>query len=176
MKSVRLILEILLVFLTNTVQADILSFDGSLTGLTTQGDTFFTQPAYTGQINYDTVIQAGSANFDQVLFNGFYLDIHDVALTQTGGTIHANGLWDWGVVSDNVPISWDWAITALSNGAISLALLDTDNDGTPGTAMTSGPFVGFTFAIEGVASPVPVPAAAWLFVSGLIGLLGVGWT
>ncbi len=39
----------------------------------------------------------------------------------------------------------------------------------------SGPKAGFTALIElsGIASPVPLPAAVWLFGSGLIGLLGV---
>jgi hypothetical protein len=70
--------------------------------------------------------------------------------------------------------------------------LDVDGDGVKGTAMTTGPFVGFTPAFTGAATitaicfgtldtaddctyapePVPVPAAVWLFGSGLIGLSG----
>ena len=85
----------------------------------------------------------------------------------------ADGLWDWGV-NINQTISWDWSLTALPGGATSLALLDTDGDGIPGIAFTSGPFLGFTMAIEGIASPVPLPAAVWLFGSGLLlGLIGI---
>lgn len=73
--------------------------------------------------------------------------------------------------------------------------LDADGDGILGTAMTSGPFAGFTPSFTGIATitaicfgelmypdnctyspapaPVPVPAAIWLFSSGLIGLLSL---
>ena len=172
MKNSRLLSGVLFTLLTNTAYADLFNFDGSLTIIDTLGNPVFTYPSYTGQIEYDTVTQTGSANFDPVMFK-LLLDIHDVALTQTGGTIHADGFWDWGV-SINQPISWDWSITALPGGATSLALLDTDGDGTPGIAFTSGPFIGFTMAIEGVASPVPLPATVWLFGSGLLlGLIGI---
>ena len=163
MKNIRLLSGVLFTLLTNTAYADLFNFDGSLTIIDTLGNPVFTYPSYTGQIEYDTVTQTGSANFDPASFK-LLLDIHDVALSQTGGTIHADGLWDWGV-NINQPISWDWSITALPGGATSLVLLDTDGDGTPGIALTSGPFPGFTMAIEGIASPVPLPAAVWLFGS-----------
>ncbi|BCO31790.1 hypothetical protein TspCOW1_18930 [Thiohalobacter sp. COW1] len=83
--------------------------------------------------------------------------------------------------------------------------LDADYDGILGTAMTQGPFIGFTPYFAGIAtvvevcvdeggllgsllctsipphleipkhppSAVPVPAAVWLFGSGLLGLVGV---
>ncbi|MHC5118397.1 MAG: VPLPA-CTERM sorting domain-containing protein, partial [Planctomycetota bacterium] len=55
-------------------------------------------------------------------------------------------------------------------------VLDGDNDGIPGNAMTSGPFPGITPAFYGTLTGqyvVPVPAAAWLFGSGLMGLIGI---
>ena len=54
--------------------------------------------------------------------------------------------------------------------------LDGDADGIPGTAMTAGPFAGFSpfFSINtDYSAPIPIPAAAWLFGSGLLGLVGV---
>jgi hypothetical protein len=41
--------------------------------------------------------------------------------------------------------------------------------------VVGGPFNGVTgnWTITGVVSAVPVPAAAWLFGSGLLGLVGV---
>ena len=43
--------------------------------------------------------------------------------------------------------------------------------------MENGPFPGFNAAFEltgaGLVSAVPVPAAVWLFGSGLVGLAGV---
>ncbi len=52
--------------------------------------------------------------------------------------------------------------------------VDIDGDGTLGTKMAAGPFKGIPVGFSGTAiSAVPVPAAAWLFGSGLVGLVGV---
>ena len=42
-----------------------------------------------------------------------------------------------------------------------------------GTPMVSGPFPGQAPSFNGIVSAVPVPAAVWLFGSGLIGLAGI---
>ena len=49
--------------------------------------------------------------------------------------------------------------------------VDMDSDGTLGTTMLEGPFAGSPVGFAGAV--VPVPAAVWLFGSGLIGLVGV---
>jgi len=52
----------------------------------------------------------------------------------------------------------------------------TINDAIGGTFMDNGPFIGFNanFDMTSVTmSAVPVPAAVWLFGSGLVGLAGV---
>jgi hypothetical protein len=55
----------------------------------------------------------------------------------------------------------------------------TGDDGVGGSPMDNGPFPGFNanFDITSVhvtsVSTVPVPAAVWLFGSGLLGLVGV---
>ena len=52
------------------------------------------------------------------------------------------------------------------------------SDGIGGIPMTSGPFPGFNVNFDFTAlhitsvSPIPLPAATWLFGSGLLGLLG----
>lgn len=53
---------------------------------------------------------------------------------------------------------------------------DWNGDGINGGGMIDGPFVGFNanFNVMGV-HPIPVPAAAWLFGSGLMGLVGAVW-
>jgi len=59
------------------------------------------------------------------------------------------------------------------------ASIDTnmDSDTYSGTKMIDGPFVGQSanFNVNGIVAqaPVPVPAAAWLLGSGLLGLIGV---
>lgn len=57
------------------------------------------------------------------------------------------------------------------------------DDGIAGSPMIDGPFMGLNLTLDigsgnslhvtGVPSAVPVPAAVWLFGSGLIGLIGV---
>ena len=50
---------------------------------------------------------------------------------------------------------------------------DPDGNGTAGTGMVDGPFKGFNATFNIRPQVVPVPAAAWLMGSGLLGLIGV---
>jgi len=60
-----------------------------------------------------------------------------------------------------------------------LSSADPDGDGIMGTPMaTGGPFAGFNANFNASMTgspdaPVPVPAAVWLFGSGLLGLVGI---
>ena len=109
---------------------------------------------------YDT---AGNYTFD----TGSGVYSVDLAEGYTLGHI----LFNWGAVSaiDVVNI-WD------ANGDS----IDVDGDGVPGLAMIDGAFVGFNanFSVNAASyevnpAVVPVPAAVWLFGSGLLGLVGV---
>lgn len=86
-------------------------------------------------------------------------------------------LFDWGTTTNIDVINiWD------ANGNS----VDIDGDGIAGWGMLDGAFIGFNanFTVDpgsalpvqsyaGAASVVPVPAAVWLFGSGLLGLVGV---
>jgi len=50
---------------------------------------------------------------------------------------------------------------------------DVDGDGILGLGMVDGPFPGFNANFNMTTSEVPVPAAVWLFGSGLVGLAGI---
>ena len=52
-----------------------------------------------------------------------------------------------------------------------LTSIDWDGNGIAGAAMIDGPFQGFNANFN--VNAVPVPAAVWLFGSGLLGLIGV---
>jgi hypothetical protein len=61
-----------------------------------------------------------------------------------------------------------------------LASVDGNGDGIMGVPMTpDGPWNGFSWNfnanLTAIPDPVPVPAAAWLFGSGLLGLFGVAY-
>jgi hypothetical protein len=66
--------------------------------------------------------------------------------------------------------------TEYHNGGV----LISGDDGIGGSPMDNGPFVGFSanfdmtsMTLASVVPAVPVPAAVWLFGSGLLGLVGV---
>jgi len=70
-------------------------------------------------------------------------------------------------------VEGDGTITTIFTG-------NRNTDGLSGIAMDNGPFPGFnanfdvrTMSLTNVTSAVPVPAAVWLFGSGLVGLAGV---
>ena len=100
---------------------------------------------------------------------------HDVTFSDNGdGTYDGDMSVDWGL--SIVPVSILWDINEFS-----VTTLDGDGDGIPGNAMLLGPLPGFSLAFDGdltgqtVETVVPIPAAAWMFGSGLVGIVGLGW-
>ncbi len=94
-----------------------------------------------------------------------------VGAGQVGGHI----LFDWGS-SANIDVVNVWDVSAA--GVYTSTDVETGNangeslDGIPGLSMIDGPFGGYN-ANFNFTSAVPVPAAVWLFGSGLLGLVGV---
>ncbi len=95
--------------------------------------------------------------------DGTYGNTSSCTGTVCSGT--TNMLFDWSVNS-NIPVAELWDITATGNTATVTAVSAAIT--TPSPA-----FPGFHPAFNGTISAVPVPAAAWLFGSGLLGLVGV---
>lgn len=118
--------------------------------------------------NFD--FDAGSVYIkDDTPFFGLVWQSNGTLSDQSDGTYAANHTACWSACYD-----WSilWEITQTGNSA-SVLTIDTDSDGIAGTAMTAGPFPGFTHQINGtLTAVVPLPAAVWLFGSGLIGLIG----
>jgi len=65
---------------------------------------------------------------------------------------------------------FDWSVNA---GIPVLAIFNADGSAGAGVPMQAGPFVGQAPSFQGTVSAVPVPAAVWLFGSGLVGLAGI---
>lgn len=117
-------------------------------------------------------------------FYGYKWTAHDYTLTETiAGNVSAQIPFDWGgpstttscgVASCNIPVVALFDFSPTGGGNYLVTTLDGDNDGIPGTKMTAGPFAGFSPVFTGPAvQAVPVPAALWLFGSGLVGLASV---
>ena len=93
------------------------------------------------------------------------------------GMFGVHTFFDWSTNID-IPVLAVLQVTAGNpmTGPATVASVDSDGDGAPGTAMATAPFKDQTPAFAGVMVPVaavPVPAAVWLFGSGLLGLVGV---
>ena len=99
-----------------------------------------------------------------------------VGAGQVGGHI----LFDWGVTLDiDVVNVWDVACngtTCTYTSTDPIVGNPVNPDGIRGVGMIDGAFVGFNANFDFVVpdtSAVPVPAAVWLFGTGLMGLVGV---
>ena len=93
-----------------------------------------------------------------------------VGAGQVGGHI----LFDWGT-SANIDVVnvWDVSGTTYTSTDVELAAPAGESlDGIPGLSMIDGPFGGYN-ANFNFTTAIPVPAAVWLFGSGLLGLVGV---
>lgn len=93
-------------------------------------------------------------------------------------------LWDmnksWAQTGTSSPLQTD-AFTTIDTVWDGVSIdTNIDADNYSGTQMIDGTFMGYSinFSVNGIhavpaTAPVPVPAAAWLFFSGLLGLIGV---
>jgi len=96
------------------------------------------------------------------------------------GQFTAGTFFDWSVNDDIAVLAMFQAAPPDADGNFTAVSVDSDGDGIPGTAMNNGPFDGQTPAFNGLmtcqnceVAPIPIPAAVWLFGSGLLGLVGV---
>ena len=89
-----------------------------------------------------------------------------VGAGQTGGHI----LFNWGATT-NIDVVNVWDTDGSTACAQQYCSSDIDGDGIRGIGMIDGAFPGFNANFD--FTVVPVPAAVWLFGSGLLGLVGV---
>ncbi|MDH5387719.1 MAG: VPLPA-CTERM sorting domain-containing protein [Gammaproteobacteria bacterium] len=115
---------------------------------TTFGGTFFSQPwtATTLTSYASSSTWAGTSSRGAFSYN----------FTLTAGQVAFGLAFDWSL-SSPIPV---------------LAIFNADGSAGPGVPMQTSPFPGQAPSWQGTVSAVPVPAAAWLFGSGLIGLIG----
>ena len=154
-----------------------------LTGVWTGSYLFTMTSPSGGPVGGTTTPQAWTWDFDAgtiAISNTatFYASVwtaKSVTFTDTGSSYTGFMLFDWSV-NTNIPVIQTWDVTASGNAvgdtatALSLTgLIITPSPAFPGfQPQFSGPLT----KVQGV-SEVPVPAAAWLMGSGLLGLVGV---
>lgn len=124
---------------------------------------------WNGNLNIDVFVVAASNS----MYGAGALRTAGNASSCDGGTIQ-NCLWNGGAVTGFKPVA---------NQVWMLATVDGNADGRMGIPMAAaGPFAGFNAGFNATMSgigdisdipQVPVPAAAWLLGSGLVGLVGV---
>lgn len=143
--------------------------------------------------NFENATGTGNPDF-LVPFFGLPISSHDTSWTLNyDGTISLSTLLDWNTIT-NEPLNLVMNVTPSScNSTESLDIcvfnvagIDDNGDGIPGN-LWHGAFGGANFSLSGsltmvsdesnivnasMFNPVPVPAAVWLFGSGLIGLIG----
>ena len=110
-----------------------------------------------------TTFGPGTYTFDTVE-GGSYTNIQ-VGANQVGGHI----LFDWNTAT-NIDVINVWNFCS---GCGAYTSTDINGNGLKGIPMIDGAFPGFSANFEFKVAAVPVPAAVWLFGSGLLGLVGV---
>jgi len=129
------------------------------TALVFQGGTLYTSP---GAYNYSANLSGGPVSID---------------FTVGAGQMGYLDLFDWGTSTDILVLNV-WDVIDNGDGLLgsedTLLPTDVDGDGFVGFTLINGPFPGSSFtSTANASSVVPVPAAVWLFGSGLIGLFSI---
>ena len=124
--------------------------------------------------------------------NGFFAEMPTLGLNTYDGTTCAvsgacalpasDGIKKGQLPIGEVPIATS-TLNVIGDFGFGSTLADLTlgaDDGIGGAPMSNGPFVDnnanfdiTSITVTAITSPVPVPAAAWLFGSGLLGLVGV---
>ncbi|HHJ13646.1 MAG TPA: hypothetical protein ENJ79_04620 [Gammaproteobacteria bacterium] len=162
---------------TATVTADMIDSNSmSLTGgagspvdiYPATGDYTFSWLGFTAT-GYNTELFAtpGAYSFTTVADADF--PSTTVSMVVGDGQLGMHSLVDWNMNTFDVFVVWD--ILAAGN-TLTLTATDMDNDGIRGYQMVSGPFVGTNFVMDATIV-TPIPAAFWLFGSGLTLLSGI---
>ncbi|BAV33887.1 hypothetical protein SCL_1582 [Sulfuricaulis limicola] len=109
------------------------------------------------------------ANQNSVFGSGIANSSNPSGCAFGGLATQTNCLWDGPGYAGGFPVNKPAGSTVWM-----LASTDGDGDGVMGISLPAGgPFHGFNANFNANMNPIPVPAAVWLFGSGLLGLLGV---
>jgi hypothetical protein len=132
------------------------------TGTFTSGGTPFFGHAWTGTVTFGNETSGAGSWAYSAGTGASATGTYNYSLS--AGQVAMGILFDWNT-SMGIPVLN--ILNADGSG------VDIDGDGTLGTTMAAGPFAGSPVGFAATPAAVPVPAAVWLFGSGLMGLVGV---
>ena len=140
------------------------------TGVMQSVDPFFYQPWTATQQNwFDT---HGSAITWSGGTSTGAIDTFSYTFTLTGNQVAVGTFFDWSV-NIGIPVLTIFDCPVSGGGACNGPSLPMAAGPFPGQQPTFNGITGDDFPVSGGTSVVPVPAAVWLFGSGLVGLVGV---
>jgi hypothetical protein len=159
---------------TNPVIASVFNFDGVWNIYDGDGNqqNLGDDPA-SGFVDFDPLSGTGiGGQIDgQQVWQGILWSTTNFTITPlTGNTYEVKYFWS-GFGSANVVNVWE--IDSLGPDSFSVTTLDGDGDGIPGNIIDNGSWPGFSMEFNGTLTVVPVPAAVWLFGSGLLSLVAM---
>ena len=171
------------------------SFGGPTLDIRNPGDgsVIYSGAISGGAIGYDSVTGDGSFDLSANLTSLAATSLHDTAVTtNSNGSLHFEGLVDFGGLGTtnnhflgDLEVGYNY--DAISDVAqFTYSPISAFGTGVPGFLIQDGPMAGALMDFNASSSflafvenpfpsysPVPVPAAVWLFGSGLIGLFGL---
>lgn len=150
-------------------------------------------PVISGSMTYESTTGAGSFAMNADLGFSGNTQIHGVTITtNSNGSLHLDGLvtFDMAPSTDHhlygdISVDYDYD-SNIDVTTFTYSPTIFNNSGVAGLLMDSGPFAGLFLDFEvtstllafvsnpyPIYAPVPIPAAFWLFGSGLLGLIGI---
>ncbi len=178
MKNIKIILGVSLLILSNQLSAATVGWDSSINNVNLN-DTFtlnvvgsgFTSNVDGGGLNFSfdsSVLNVTSISIDESVWD-LGAGISTGAIDNTQGSVSGISVNAWSDVSGNFTIA-SITFQAVGNGSTALSLSDyLLNPWASGGGLINPDYAASSVTV----SAVPVPAALWLFGSGLLGLAGV---
>ena len=129
----------------------------------------------------------GTYTFDTAVNNSGTVGDTYTGLVVEAGQVGGHILWDYST-GVNIDLVMVWDVIDNGDGTTSYYTIDNAGfvrggqvlpdgynllDGVRGNSMADGPFPGANIFFDFSVATVPIPAAVWLFGSGLLGLVGI---
>lgn len=127
-------------------------------------------PSLNGDFEFDVLGQIATAYNSSFFYNPGDYQFGSASMTVGSGQLGMFFLVDW---NDNISVEIVnvFDLSYLGSDMI-LTPTDVDGNGVVGYAIPEGPYPGVDLALNFTVT-TPIPAAFWLFASGLLGLLHI---